>query len=56
MPKDSEEAYSVEETERRVKRALSGAFKASPTPLKAVPRKPRMSKIKAALHKARKSA
>jgi hypothetical protein len=56
MPKDSEESYSSEEIERRVQRALAGAFKSSPTPLKAVPRKPRAGRIKAALRKARKSA
>lgn len=50
------ENFSQEETERRVQRALVGAFKGAPTPLKAVPRKPRASKVKTAIRKARKSA
>lgn len=59
MEKDESEQqdqYSQEETEQRVRRALKGAFKSSPTPLKAVPRKPRASRAKTAIYKARKSA
>ncbi len=47
--------YSPEETEKRVQRALKGAFKGSPTPFKAVPRKPRASRSRFAIKKARKS-
>ena len=54
--KADEDQYSQEETEQRVQRALTGAFKSSPTQLKAVPRKPRMSRVKTAIRKARKSA
>jgi len=51
-----QDQYSPEETERRVQRALTGAFKGAPTPLKAVRRKPRASRVKTAICKARKSA
>jgi hypothetical protein len=53
---DPKESYSAEEIEQRVQCALKGAFKGSPTPLKAVPRKPRASRVKAAIRKAQKSA
>jgi len=48
--------YSEQETERWVQYALIGAFKGAPTPLKAVPRKPRASRVKTTIRKARKSA
>jgi hypothetical protein len=51
-----QDQYSAEETEQRVQRALRGAFKNSPTPLKAVPRKPRASRVNTAIRKARKTA
>jgi hypothetical protein len=50
-----QDQYSPEETEQRVTKALKGAFRA-PLPLKAVPRKPRASRVKTAIRKARKSA
>jgi hypothetical protein len=55
MTKKSDELYSPEETEQRVKKALIGAFRA-PMPLKAVPGKPRASRVKPASGKPRKSA
>lgn len=48
--------YSSEETEQRVRAALRGAFKGSPTQLKDIPRKPRASRVKGASRKARKTA
>jgi hypothetical protein len=56
MSKKSDDQYSSEEVEQRVQRALSGAFKGSPTTFKAVPRKPRASRLKAASPKKRKTA
>jgi hypothetical protein len=53
---DQQDQYSQEETEQRVQRALRGAFKGAPTPLKVIPRKPRASRVKTAIRKARKSA
>jgi hypothetical protein len=55
MPDDSEE-YSEAETEQRVQRALNGAFKSSAMTLKAVPRKPRASRVKGSIRKTRKTA
>jgi hypothetical protein len=51
-----QDRYTEEETDSRVKRALTGAFKGSPTPLKTVPRKPRASRVKSDIRKAGKSA
>ena len=42
------EQYSPEETEQRVRKALRGAFRGSPTQLKDIPRKPRASRVKVA--------
>lgn len=47
---------SPEETEQRVRAALRGAFKGSPTQLKDIPRKPRASRVKITTRKARKTA
>ena len=51
-----EDQYSPAETEQRVRAALSGAFKGSPTQSKDIPRKPRASRTKAATPKVRKTA
>ena len=52
----SSDQYSPEETEQRVRKALRGAFRGSPTQLKDIPRKPRASRVKAATRKVRKIA
>lgn len=54
--KSDGEQYTADETEQRVRAALRGAFKGSPTQLKNIPRKPRASRVKASIRKARKSA
>jgi len=51
-----QDQYSPEETERRVRKALRGAFRGSPTQLKDIPRKPRASRVKAASAASAKSA
>lgn len=37
MPKQSDEAYSDEETRQRLSKILHGAFSAAPTPLAKIP-------------------
>ena len=53
---EQQDQFSTEETEQRVRAALRGAFRGSPTQLKDIPRKPRASRVKAASPKTRKSA
>lgn len=54
--KENAKQYTIEETEQRVRRALKGAFGRSPTPFKAVPRKPRASRGTFTSRKPRKKA
>jgi len=56
MSKADTDQYSPEETEQRVRAALRGAFKGSPTQLKDIPRKPRASRTPPASRKVRKTA
>jgi hypothetical protein len=53
---DKSEQYSQDETEQRVRKALRGAFRGSPTQLKDIPRKPRGSRVKTASAASAKSA
>jgi hypothetical protein len=53
---DESEKYSAAEIEQRVQRTLKGAFKGAAKSLKTLPRKPRASRVKTAIRKARKSA
>jgi hypothetical protein len=51
MTRKSDDQYSDEEAQRRLKSALRGAFRGSPTPLKRIPKKsggPRATKARSA--------
>jgi hypothetical protein len=56
MDAPDQDQYSPEETEQRVRKALRGAFRGSPTQLKDIPRKSRASRVKAASAATSKSA
>lgn len=45
-PSEPSDQYSAEEIEQRVHATLRGAFRGSPTQLKSIPRKPRVSRVK----------
>jgi hypothetical protein len=52
MTEAQRDQYSQDEIEQRVKRALKGAFKTSPTKLKAARGKPKAIRASAAIRKA----
>jgi len=53
---DNSHQYSPEETEQRVRKALRGAFRGSPTQLKDIPRKRSLGRAQSGTKKPRKTA